>query len=600
MLKILKYLGISVAVILVLLIVLAIALPYVLPLNKIKDMAAEKISETIHREVKLGEISFNLFSGIKLSDLYIGNRKGFSKKPFISAEAIEFRYSFLKLITGKIAVTKAVLIKPEILIEKKADGTSNYGDLTGKPKTKKVAEEGTKKKEPMAILVSRFAISKGRLTLVTYDPEGKKVNELKDLNIDISNISLKTEAPINIAISVLGVYEGKSVPIKLGGKVYLDLGKSYINLQDFVISAAGEKLKINAKVSNFNSAPNIKASLSSGGIDLDKFMAVLSGSKKKKVGEKVKAPYGQLTRKINRSLRSISPKMVFEGSIDLKNITFRAMKLDSLKISSSLKKKIVWLNIEELKAYNGKLSGSITANLNVSGLGYSVKNLNLAEFKAAPFSNAAVESFLTGMKDYADLKDKIEGSLSMSVSLTGRGVETPDILANLKANGNFLLKDGKIKKMKSLQAVGQALGIDTFKHDIEIQEFKADFSAADKVATISDLIVHNGKMGDVEIKFNGKANMGTMKFIKGNVLELRLNPVIAKDLPAEYDVFVDKDGWASLEFELTGSLKKPIPIPKLGKPVQKIIDKEKERVQKEAEEQLKKQLEDKAKELFKF
>ncbi|MFC1767662.1 AsmA family protein [Candidatus Margulisiibacteriota bacterium] len=600
MLKTLKYLGISVAVILVLLIVLAIALPYVLPLNKIKDMAAEKISETIHREVKLGEISFNLFSGIKLSDLYIGNRKGFSKKPFISAEAIEFRYSFLKLITGKIAVTKAVLIKPEILIEKKADGTSNYGDLTGKPKTKKVAEEGTKKKEPMAILVSRFAISKGRLTLVTYDPEGKKVNELKDLNIDISNISLKTEAPINIAISVLGVYEGKSVPIKLGGKVYLDLGKSYINLQDFVISAAGEKLKINAKVSNFNSAPNIKASLSSGGIDLDKFMAVLSGSKKKKVGEKVKAPYGQLTRKINRSLRSISPKMVFEGSIDLKNITFRAMKLDSLKISSSLKKKIVWLNIEELKAYNGKLSGSITANLNVSGLGYSVKNLNLAEFKAAPFSNAAVESFLTGMKDYADLKDKIEGSLSMSVSLTGRGVETPDILANLKANGNFLLKDGKIKKMKSLQAVGQALGIDTFKHDIEIQEFKADFSAADKVATISDLIVHNGKMGDVEIKFNGKANMGTMKFIKGNVLELRLNPVIAKDLPAEYDVFVDKDGWASLEFELTGSLKKPIPIPKLGKPVQKIIDKEKERVQKEAEEQLKKQLEDKAKELFKF
>ena len=123
---------------------------------------------------------------------------------------------------------------------------------------------------------------------------------------------------------------------------------------------------------------------------------------------------------------------------------------------------------------------------------------------------------------------------------------------------------------------------------------------SNKVAAISNLLLHNGETGDAKITFNGKANIGTMRFLRGNVLSLKLNPRLTKDLPKEYDVFKDKEGWAELEFELTGSLTKPIPVPRLEKPVQKIIEKEKERIKKEAEEQLKKQLEEKAKELFKF
>jgi hypothetical protein len=62
---------------------------------------------------------------------------------------------------------------------------------------------------------------------------------------------------------------------------------------------------------------------------------------------------------------------------------------------------------------------------------------------------------------------------------------------------------------------------------------------------------------------------------------------------------------------MTGSLKRPIPLPKLGKPVEKLIEnKKKEAVtaaQKEidkqkqkAEQKAKEELEKKAKELFKF
>jgi len=596
-----KYIGISVAALLIIIIVAAVSLPYILPLDKIKDMATAKMSETIHRDIRLGKVSFNIFTGVKLTNLYIGNRKGFPDIPFVSAKAIGFRYNFWKLIQGKIEITKAVLVNPEILIEIKADGTTNYGDLLGAPKAKtekKVTKE-EKKKEALSLLVSRFAISNGKLTMVTHGPDGKKVNQLRDLQLDISNISFKTTEPISISLGVMGIYEEKYVPIRIAGKLDLDLDNAYVNIRSLLMSAAGEELKISGKIRNFNTAPDINIALSTGGLNIDKFMNILTGTKQK-MEKKEKPPYGQLTRTANKALKSIPERLKVEAQIDLKNITFREMKMDSLKINVAINRKIVNIGINEIKAYKGILTGSAVADLNMSGIQYSVKNLSIKGFNAAPAANDAIGSFLTGMKDYKDLENKIEGSLDVNVSLNGSGVEVPDIIANAKANGNFILTNGRIRKLKSLEGIADKLNIETLKHDIELKEFKADFSVANKVATISDLILHNGEAGDAKITFNGKANIETMAFIKGNVLALKLHPHLTRDLPKEYESFKDKEGWAILEFELTGSLKKPIPMPKLDKPIQNIIEQKKEEAKKSAEDQLKKQLEDKAKELIKF
>ena len=77
--KVLKWAGIVVGALIVILIIAAIALPYFLPLDKIKDMAAQKASEAIHRQVKIGKVSFNIFKGIELKDLSVSNRPGFQK-----------------------------------------------------------------------------------------------------------------------------------------------------------------------------------------------------------------------------------------------------------------------------------------------------------------------------------------------------------------------------------------------------------------------------------------------------------------------------------------------------------------------------------------
>ena len=135
--------------------------------------------------------------------------------------------------------------------------------------------------------------------------------------------------------------------------------------------------------------------------------------------------------------------------------------------------------------------------------------------------------------------------------------------------------------------------------------------------TISKLALNNGDKGDIKLTFNGGANIANMEFIKGNRLSLKLNPSTTKLAP-DYDAFKDDNGWYSLDFEMIGSLKKPIPMPKFEKAVQQIfdtkkkavedaaqkeIDKQKEELERqkqEAEDKAKQELEEKAREMLKF
>ncbi len=608
--KALKWIGIVLGVLVILLIIAAIAIPYFLPLDKIKDMAAQKASEAIHRQVKIGKVSFNIFKGIELKNLSVSNRPGFSKELFLSAGSIELKYDLWKLLRGSVAIDKVVLVKPEILIEMRADGTSNYGDLVGakKPAAPKPAAKPSKKKEAVSIMVSKFAIVNGKLTI----NQAGKVSQLKDLNVNISGISLVTKRPIHIYVSVLGVYEGKPVPISINGDVMLDMNKASVKISDLEISAAGEKLRLKADIANFDKAPSINMNVSSLKIDVDKFLAIVSGTGSKKPKAKAAPPpYGTMTRNIDKSMRSIPANIKAAVNIDLNNILYKEMKLDSLKGSVNLANKKVNIDVSGVKAYRGNITGKIAADLNVSGIAYTVENLVGKGFDATPASNDIVESFLTKLPDYKDLKDKLHGDLGFRVaSLTGRGVETPDILANVKANGSFILVNGKVSKLKSLSAVGEKIGLKMLQEDIELKEFKANFSAANKIAAIKNMSLNNGDAGDIKLSFDGSANIVSLEFIKGNTLSLKLNPKTTK-LSSEYDAFKDAQGWYSLDFEMIGSLKKPIPIPKVGTAVQQIMDskkkelenaaqKELDKAKKEAEEKAKQELEEKAKELLKF
>lgn len=604
--KLIKWLAIGAGALATILVLLIILLPFILPLNTIKDFAALKISEALNREVSIEKVGFNLFSGIELKGLKISNRQGFSKIPFIAANEIELKYDLWPLFLGKINISKISLIKPEIFIEKNSSGEFNFADITqSKPATKEPpaqAEAKPSAKAPFMFFISSFSISKGKLIYADNSVSPKLEGGVKDFNLDIYGITLSTIKPMHVRATATGLYQGTPIPISLDSSISLRLPDN-IEINSFNLSVAGENLSAKGKVSSFADGPIIDFSASSQKIKIESFLGIL-GAGAAASTEKKKAKPGELTASLNQSLKALPSSLQITGNISLANVLFKDLKLDKASAAITLKQKVLNIKINAIQEYKGNLSGGISADLNVPGIAYSINNLSLKGFDANPFWNSVVESFMVEVEKYQGLKNKLFGTLDFSLSAKGSGVEMPAILKNLSASGSIKLINGKLAKLEVLQSVGEKVNLDILKQDFMLDNLSSGLAVKNQVLTLSNFNAHNK---DIKVVFSGAANLGSMAFVPGNTLGIKLEKSLAKGLGQEFELFMNPDGSAYFEFEMQGSLMKPIPSPKLQKAVNKAIDKVKEQIeqrlapqQQKTKDEAKKQLEQGVKNLLKF
>lgn len=329
--KLLKWAGIIIGVLVGILVVAAIAVPLFLPLDKIKDIATDKISAAINREVKVEKVSFNIFSGVKLEKLTIANRKGFANKPFISADAIELHYAFWPIFKRQLLVKEVSLIKPQILIEKTKAGTFNYSDMTQKKAEGKVGgkEKGKNKEEKnkktFSLIVDSFSIRKGLITYIDYGTGAE--SELKNANLALSGFTLALIKPIDLNFSATATYKKKTIPLSLNGRISIDLNKQALNIPGLTLGVAGEKATINLKVAQWKTAPDVDFAISSKRISLDPLLAVFAGTKKpaKKTSATTTASAGK--------------PLNFKAKIqvDIDNLSLLTFKMKSLDLNASFK-----------------------------------------------------------------------------------------------------------------------------------------------------------------------------------------------------------------------------------------------------------------------
>jgi uncharacterized protein involved in outer membrane biogenesis len=596
--KAIKWIAIVAGILIVLLIVGAVALPFVIPLEKIKDFAVVRISEAISREVKIEKVSFNIFEGIKLEGLSISNRPGFAKKSFVSADAIVLRYAFWPLFKRQIIIKELRLVKPEVLIEKNAAGEFNFSDLTQKRAPAKKPE----KKEPgFSVIIDVFSVRDGHIAYVDYGT--KSSSEIKNADLTVSGITLALLKPLDLKFSGTAAYQKKVIPLSLAGKVGIDMANDTIKIPSLTLDVAGEKAAISANVSRLRAGPSIDFSISSRKLSVDPLLAIFAAGAPPK---KEKTKRGELTQTINRATASLPRRLSLKGSIDIENLTFQEFKVDKAKLGLSLANKVVSADLKEIRVYEGMLSGKAVIDLNVSGLSYSLSDLKLSGFNAHHFSNAVVVTFLTRLPDYKDLVDKVYGTLDASLSLKGKGVEVPDIMANADASGSFSLKNGELKRLKTIDAIADKIKTAALKQDLKISELTGSFTFKNQVVDVKALSL---KDTDINMKFKGGIDLGNLKFVSGNRLTLLGAPSLTRDLPREYTLMRNDQGWLEVTFELTGDLKKPLPALVLEKPLEKATEKLKltieakkveieEAAKKKAEEE-KKRLEEEAKKKLK-
>jgi AsmA protein len=223
--KALKWIGISIGILVVLLIAALLIIPLFVDLNTYKPEIEQRVTAATGRTFSIGgNIDLSLFpwAGVALSDIHLGNPPGFSEKEMASLDRFEVRVKLLPLISRDVEVERFVVERPRIVLIRQKDGRTNWEGFGGGPKEREGrSAENRAPKSPSPdtggglpieqLAVGEFAVTGGSLRYL--DLKKGTENEVSDLTLRLTDVSLDRPVPLSFSARV----DGR--PISLEGKV---------------------------------------------------------------------------------------------------------------------------------------------------------------------------------------------------------------------------------------------------------------------------------------------------------------------------------------------------------------------------------------------
>ena len=206
--KILIIVGIVVAVLLV----IVIALPFVIDVNRFKPTLETDLTTALNRKVEIGNIELSVLSGgVKVDNVVIADDPAFSASPFLQAKQLTAGVALLPLIfSKKLEVSSFTVTEPQVSLLRSAGGKWNYSSL-GAAGPKK-----TDASSPTDFSVQKLTLSNGTIVVGTTGAHGK-TQTYQSVNLDASDLSYTSQFPFKFSAKTPGggdvKIEGKAGPI---------------------------------------------------------------------------------------------------------------------------------------------------------------------------------------------------------------------------------------------------------------------------------------------------------------------------------------------------------------------------------------------------
>ena len=130
--KALKITGIVVGILVLLVIALAVTLPFLINPNRFKDGIAAVVKEKTGRELVIqGDIKLSVFPwlGLQIGPLELSNAKGFGAVPFAAVNETDVHVAFWPLLHRRIQVGEVKVEGLSLDLEHDAEGHSNWQDI---------------------------------------------------------------------------------------------------------------------------------------------------------------------------------------------------------------------------------------------------------------------------------------------------------------------------------------------------------------------------------------------------------------------------------------------------------------------------------------
>ncbi len=225
-LKVLIWLAAGLAI---LVIAAAIAVKIFFPPEKIKALIEKQAAAQLHRQVKLGDVSVSLFTGLGISNFSLSEAPDFSAGTFVSSEKFVVVPRLLPLLQKKVFIKELELVKPQVNVVRNADGkTFNFSSLTATSSTTVTSTASAPAEQapsPLAFLVSKMTLSSGHISFVDKSPAAQST-DIDNLDLTIRNLTLV--APVEMKTSFDVKTKGIQAAIAFAGSVNLIKGSAKI------------------------------------------------------------------------------------------------------------------------------------------------------------------------------------------------------------------------------------------------------------------------------------------------------------------------------------------------------------------------------------
>jgi AsmA protein len=206
-----------VAIVIAVLVVIAIAIPFLVDANTFRPKLEAELTDALGREVKVGNISLSLLSGgVTADNISIADDPQFSKTAFVQAKSLKVGVEMIPLIFSRtLNITQLTLDQPQISLVKSENGEKwNFSSLGGKNPSAPAAAHTTENAAPKTssqtpapesagggnpnLSVGKLNVNNGKLTVAKADStEPQRVYD--KVNVEVTNFSFNSSFPFTVS-----------------------------------------------------------------------------------------------------------------------------------------------------------------------------------------------------------------------------------------------------------------------------------------------------------------------------------------------------------------------------------------------------------------
>jgi len=463
---------------LVVLIMVAVAVPFLVPADTVKEKVLTEIEARIGREISIDHVSFVIFPTLALDaeGVKIGNPLWAGGGNMIEAKSLKVGLELMPLLHKEYKIKEITLDEPTILlIQQKGRANWEFGkaetrDASPPPSASPEGEEQPKSKAHAALEnmhVGRIAIKDG--TLAFRDEVKGTTQNITSINFSLAAPELNEKAELAFS----AVYEGKKADIALtlhkpfafeiGSLTDVDLKASYGPLG---FSWAGKaSLKPGGR-------PFLSGKVTIPSLDVAALSQkdASSGSPAAAKAPAASPPSGashwsDAPIKLDALARADADLAVSIGSLTLPKTT-----LKDINATVRLTQGVLQLQTNAINAYGGTIK--LAASANTVGA--------LSVFFAA--AGAQAEPLLHDFASY----DRVSGTITLETRLTAIGQSQRALVNSLGGSGSVSFKDGKLKGVNLPGMLRKLTGGQSADDGTDFSELSGTFTVAKGIITNND------------------------------------------------------------------------------------------------------------------